>query len=98
LLAEHGVEFERRDYFKTRFTVEELRNLFDEIGMAPTELLSTRSKAYKDLDLGGREVSDEELLELIPDNPTLIRRPIMVKNGQAVVGFNQEKIEALIRQ
>ena len=96
MLAEHGVDFDRRDYFNEPFTEDELRGLFDEIGMTPTELLSKRSKAYKELGLADREVSDEELIQLIPDNPTLIRRPIVVKDGQAVVGFNQSKIEALI--
>ncbi len=90
------MEFERRDYFKEPFTTDELRSLVSEIGMTPTELLSKRSKAYKDLGLSDREVSDDELIELIPDNPTLIRRPILVKDGQAVVGFNKDKIEALI--
>jgi arsenate reductase (glutaredoxin) len=98
LLADKGVEFERRDYFKDPFTVDELRALFDEIGMTPTDLLSKRSKAYKDLGLADRDVSDEELLQLIPDNPTLIRRPITVKNGEAVVGFSESKLEALIEK
>ena len=96
MLAEHGIEFERRDYFKEPFTVDELRGLFDEIGMRPSELLSKRSKAYKELGLADREVTDAELLELIPENPTLLRRPILVRDGQVVVGFNKEKIEALI--
>jgi arsenate reductase (glutaredoxin) len=98
LLADHGIEFERRDYFKEPFSVDELRPLFDEIGMTPTELLSKRSKAYKDLGLAERDVTDDELIQLIPDNPTLIRRPIVVKNGEAVVGFSQAKIEELIQK
>jgi Spx/MgsR family transcriptional regulator len=98
LLAEHGVEFERRDYFKEPFTVDELRALFTEIGMSPSDLISTRSKAYKELGLADRDVSDEDLLELIPENPTLIRRPVIVKNGNAVIGFNKDKIEALIEE
>ena len=96
MLAEHGVEYERRDYFKEPFTLDELRALFEEIGMTPSDLLSKRSKAYRDLGLADRDISDEELLKLIPENPTLIRRPILVKDGQAVVGFNKDRIEALI--
>jgi Spx/MgsR family transcriptional regulator len=96
LLAEHDVEFDRLDYFREPFTVDELRGLLDEIGVKPSEILSTRSKAYRDLGLADRDVSEEELLALMPDNPTLLRRPIVVKDGQSVIGFNQEKIEALI--
>lgn len=96
MLAIYGLEYERRDYFKEPFTVGELRELLDEIGMSPSEVLSKRSKGYRDLGLADREFTDEELISLIPDNPTLIRRPILVKDGQAVVGFNKDRIEALI--
>jgi arsenate reductase (glutaredoxin) len=97
LLAEHGVEFERRDYFKDEFTVEELRTLLDEIGMKPSDVLSKRSKAYKDLGLADRDVTEDELLALMPQNQTLLRRPIIVNEGKAVVGYKKDEIESLIR-
>jgi arsenate reductase (glutaredoxin) len=96
LLAENGVEAERRDYFKDEFTRDELRALLDEIGMKPSEVLSKRSKAYRDLGLADREVSGDELLDLMVSNPTLLRRPIIVKDGQAVVGYKSKEIESLI--
>jgi arsenate reductase (glutaredoxin) len=97
LLAEHSVEFERRDYFKDEFTVEELRTLLDEIGMKPSDVLSKRSKAYKDLGLADRDVTEDELLALMPQNQTLLRRPIIVNEGKAVVGYKKDEIESLIR-
>jgi arsenate reductase (glutaredoxin) len=97
LLAEQGVEFERRDYFKDEFTVEELRTLLDEIGMKPSDVLSKRSKAYKDLGLADRDVTEDELLALMPQNQTLLRRPIIVNEGKAVVGYKKDEIESLIR-
>lgn len=96
MLADHGIDYERRDYFKDEFTVEELRTLLDEIGLRPSDVLSKRSRAYKELNLAEREVSEDELLKLMTQHPTLLRRPIVVKDGQAVVGFNKEKIETLI--
>jgi arsenate reductase (glutaredoxin) len=96
LLAEHGVDFERRDYFSDSFSVDELRSLLDEIGMQPSELLSRRSKAYKDLGLADREITEQELLVLMTEHPTLLRRPIVVARGESVVGFNKSQIEELI--
>jgi arsenate reductase (glutaredoxin) len=97
LLAEHGVEVDRRDYFKDPFTVNELRELFDSIGIKPSDVVSKRSKAYKELALAEREVSEDEWVELMVEHPTLIRRPVVVNNQDVVVGFNQGKIEALIQ-
>jgi Spx/MgsR family transcriptional regulator len=98
LLAEHDVEYERRDYFNDEFTVDELRALLDEIGMKPSEILSRRSRAYKDVGLEDRDLTEEELLMLMPENPTLLRRPIIVKDGRAVIGFNKDRIESLISE
>jgi arsenate reductase (glutaredoxin) len=98
LLAERGVEAERRDYFKDEFTIEELRALLEEIGMKPSEVLSKRSKAYRELGLADRDVSEDELLELMASNLTLLRRPIVVKDGEAVIGFNENEIESLIEK
>jgi arsenate reductase (glutaredoxin) len=59
-------------------------------------VLSKRSKAYKDLGLDECDVSDEELLGLMIEHPTLLRRPIVVRDGQVVIGFNRARIEELI--
>jgi arsenate reductase (glutaredoxin) len=96
LLAEKGQDFERRDYFKDPFTEAELRELFTSVGLSPAEVLSKRSTVYKELGLADRSVSEDELLTLMVEHPTLIRRPIVVKDGQAVIGFNKGKIEGLI--
>lgn len=97
MLADHGIDPERRDYFKEEFTVDELRTLLDEIGLKPSDVLSKRSKAYRDLGLADKEISEDELLTLMTEHPTLLRRPIVVKDGRAVVGFKQGEIEELIR-
>jgi arsenate reductase (glutaredoxin) len=96
VLAEHGVDYERRDYFGEPLTADELRMLFDEVGLKPSEVLSTRSRSYKELGLVDRKVSEAELLDLMVEHPTLLRRPIVVKGGQAVIGFNKDRIEELI--
>ena len=96
MLAEHDVEHERRDYFGDPFTADELRTLLSSIGVQPSEIVSKRSRAYRELGLGDREVSEDELLNLMIEHPTLLRRPIVVKGNEAVIGFNKSKIEALI--
>jgi arsenate reductase (glutaredoxin) len=66
--------------------------------MKPSEVLSKRSKAYRELGLADRDVSEDELLDLMASNPTLLRRPIVVKDGEAVIGFKANEIESLIEK
>lgn len=92
-----GVSFARRDYFQDRFTTDELRELLSGLGLRPREVLSRRSRAYKEL-IGGREtgLTDDEILALLAREPTLLRRPLVAAGGRAVVGFDREALRALI--
>ena len=84
----------RRDYFKERFTVEELRGILASAGLSPRDVLSKRAKTYGTL-VGDRDLSDDELLALLVQEPTLLRRPLAVKGDQAAVGFDREGLATL---
>ncbi len=81
---QEGVPFARRDYFKDRFTVDELRELLAGLGLRPREVLSRRSRAYKEL-IGDREagLTDGEVLDLMVAEPTLLRRPLVAAGGRS---------------
>jgi len=64
-------------------------------GLTPRRALSTRSRAYRELGLAEREVGDDELLDLMVDEPTLLRRPLVLGKGGAVVGYRRPELEAL---
>lgn len=97
-LHESGKPYLRRDYFRDRFTVDELRSLLQRAGLGVAEVLSTRSRAYAELQLAGKTLSDGELLELMVDEPTLLRRPLIIGGGTTLVGFNAGAVEALIQR
>ncbi len=84
----------RRDYFKERFTVEELRAILADAGLTPQEVLSRRARAYTTL-VGDRDLSADELLALLVQEPTLLRRPLAVRGEQSVVGFDKAGLTTL---
>jgi len=96
VLNESGVAFTSRDYFRDRFTREELASLLTTASLAPSNVLSRRSKVY-----GARRdeidaLADDTLLDLMVEEPTLLRRPILIGNGGVVVGHNAGKLADLI--
>lgn len=95
ILADSGKPYLRRDFFQKRFTVDELQELLERAGLTPVEVLSRRSRAYKDLNLDGRELTDTELLALMIQEPTLLRRPLIIAGGETSVGLDRERIAAL---
>ncbi len=62
--------------------------------MRPADVLSRRSRAYREL-VGGRELGDDELLDLMAREPTLLRRPLTVRDRRAVIGFDREGLAGL---
>jgi arsenate reductase-like glutaredoxin family protein len=65
-------------------------------GLTPSEVLSKRSRAYKSLGLAERTLSDDELLDLMVQEPTLLRRPLIISPGGVALGFNQKQLQELI--
>ncbi len=97
-LAASGKPYQSRDYFNQRFTVDELASVLERAGVTVRDVLSTRSRAYGALGLAEKQLSDEDLLALMVEEPTLLRRPLIVGNGASVIGFNAERVSALIEQ
>lgn len=96
VLKESGVVYERREFFKERFSKEELRSLLESVHLAPSEVLSTRSRVYKERGLAEADLTDDQILDLMVEEPTLLRRPIVTNGDRAVVGHNEKQLRDLI--
>ncbi len=85
MLNAEGVEFTYREYTKEPLTEAELRDVLGKLGRSAASLVRKRDKAYKELGLTGTE-SDDVLIPLMAEHPTLLERPIGVLGSQAAVG------------
>lgn len=66
------------------------------MGISPRELLRTGEPVYKELGLGQRELSDDEIIRLMAEHPDLIQRPIVERGDRAVLGRPTERIKELL--
>jgi Spx/MgsR family transcriptional regulator len=72
---------------------ELLSRLVDEHGLE--NVLSTRSPAYKARNLGAKKLSKAEAVELMLEDPNLMRRPLVLTKKKAVFGYAPEEYEKL---
>jgi arsenate reductase len=56
------------------------------------DFVSTRSPVWKERPL---PKSKKEAIDLMMENPNLIRRPILVKGGKTIFGFDKEQYDEL---
>ncbi len=93
-LHEKGLETEDRDFFQDKFTESEIRQLIE--GRKPADLFSWNSPSFKALGRPADSLSEDELVQLMLEEPRLIRRPLVVVNGQMVIGGSQKALEAAL--
>ncbi len=88
------LELEERDYAKQPLTVAELKTLFE--GRDPRDFLNPKSPAFKAKGLAGKKLSARQALELMAEEPNLIKRPLTVVGTTIIAGFDRERLrEAL---
>ena len=92
-LEGRGFDLVRHDLAKERPSRELLSKLIDEQGL--DAVLSSRSPAYKALQLGERKLSKSEAIALMLEDPNLIRRPLVLAKGKAILGYKPEEYDSL---
>jgi len=75
---------------------KKLRALLNKMGLKPRELLRTSESVYRELELGKKELSDDEIIALMVKHPDLIQRPIVERGNRAVLGRPTENVKALL--
>ncbi len=95
LLEEKGVEAEVVKYLDTPPSKEELKAVLKMMGISARELMRTKEAIYKELNLK-EETDEEKLIEAMVENPKLIERPIVIKDGKAAIGRPIENIIDLL--
>ena len=95
LLKEKGIEADIFRYLDEELSVEKLKDLLSMLEVEPRALMRTKEAIYRELDLKS-ENDPEKLIEAMVAHPKLIERPIVVKDGKAVIGRPIEKVINLI--
>ena len=95
-LKESGVDFDAVNYYVDPIPQKKLIELLRKMKMSPRELLRTKEPVYKTLRLGERDLSDDEIVELMVRNPDLIQRPIVEKSARAILARPAERLKEIL--
>jgi arsenate reductase len=94
-LLELGAELESRDLDKERLSAEELDTL---IGSQDyQQFLNTRNELYRTRNMKEHPPSRAEAIQLMAKEPNLIRRPVVLRGTQMVLGFDEEAFRKLVK-
>jgi len=94
-LLAHGAELESRDLDKERLSETELDEL---IGSRDYKLfLNTRNELYREKNMKEKPPSRGEAIKLMAKTPNLIRRPVVIRGEQIVLGYDEEAFKKLLK-
>lgn len=95
LLQANSQEIEVVEYLKHTPTTVELKDVLQKLDMKPEELVRKGEGIYKE-QFAGKNLSDDEWIQVMVDNPVLIERPIVIKGNKAVIGRPPENVLRLL--
>lgn len=84
----------KHDFAKEPPSRELLDRLIDEKNLR--SFLNTRSPVYKKMNLGERDLTKREAIDLMMKEPNLIRRPIVLRGRKAVFGFDSDRYDEIL--
>ena len=95
-LVEQGIDFSKVNYYLEPLREKKLRELTKKLGIKPRELLRTSETIYRELGLGKKDFSDDQIVALMVKHPDLIQRPIVERGARAVLGRPTENVKSLL--
>lgn len=88
-------EFEIIPYLTQIPTFEELKKILQQLNIEPLQLIRTKEKIWIE-NFKGKTLTDDQIINAMVENPILIERPIVVKDGKAIIGRDPEVVASFL--
>jgi Spx/MgsR family transcriptional regulator len=90
----NNIDYKFHDFRKQGLEPEIIQNWLTQISW--DKLLNKRSTTWRNLELEVQQsVNAENIIQLLVENPTLIKRPVLNVNGIINVGFNADTYQGI---
>ena len=94
---QEGFEVSDRDFFKETLAEAEVRELASLAGSTES-IFARRSPSLKKLGLADKELSDDEMIKLMLQEPKLVRRPLLKVGNRLIVGAGSAAVAEAIAE
>ena len=94
-LNEQKLDFEVVTYIKSPLTKTQLEDLLLKLQLKPSELVRKNESVFKE-SAKLKALTEQEILQLMVENPKLIERPIVEVDGKAIVARPIERLKPFL--
>ena len=93
---EQKIPYEEKNIFAQDLNENELKDILVKTENGANEIISKRSKVIKDQKIDVDNMTISEMIKFIRENPSVLKRPIMVDENRIQVGYNKDEITTFI--
>ena len=96
VLIESDVDFKAVNYYIQPLSKTKLKELLKKMGISARELLRTKEPIFRELNLAQKQLTDDEIVDLMVKYPDLIQRPIVERGSKAILARPAERIKEIL--
>ena len=89
---QYNIPYSEKNIFSIKLSKEDIFKMLANSENGFEDIISTRSKVFKEKHLEPDNMSIHELVNFIIDNPSVLKRPIIINENELQVGYNNEDI------
>lgn len=92
-LEDNNINFVDRDITINNPTKEELKNWYKKSGLELKKFFNMSGVLYREMELKDKikNMTEDEMLDILSTNGKLVKRPILVNDNKVLVGFKEEE-------
>lgn len=89
---QYKIPYSEKNIFSIKLSKEDIFKMLANSENGFEDIISTRSKVFKEKHLEPDNMSIQELVNFIIENPSVLKRPIIINENELQVGYNNEDI------
>ncbi|SMC45529.1 transcriptional regulator, Spx/MgsR family [Oscillospiraceae bacterium] len=98
-LNEQMVEYDLTDIKEDNPDKKTLKEAIDISGLPIKKLFNTSGNLYKEMKISSKlpSMSEDEMLELLSSDGMLVKRPLLISDNYALIGFKEDQWKEVLR-
>ncbi|MDG2264264.1 MAG: arsenate reductase (glutaredoxin) [Flavobacteriales bacterium] len=91
LVEQNTSEFEVIKYLENSLKFDDIELLLVKLNAKPIDIVRTKEEIWKE-NFKGKEMNDDEIINVLVENPRLMERPIVTTKEKAIIGRPPENV------
>lgn len=93
---EYNIDYVEKNILVTKLTKDEIYKMLVNSENGLDDIISTRSKIFKEQNLDIDSMTMKQIVDFIIENPSILKRPIIVASDEIQVGYNDDDISLFL--